>query len=198
MSKLCYLAAMSLQADSPVRASSPIVDPRFPVGNFIRPEGVTPELVAEAVEDLAGLPGHLRSAIEGLDDAKLDTPYRDGGWTVRHLVHHIADSHINAYMRIKLALTEDLPTIKLYDEKAWAELPDSTAAIASSLELIESLHTRWVLLLRALSPEQWHRAYLRPDRPGVPVSVETTALIYAWHSRHHVAHITSLRARKGW
>jgi hypothetical protein len=131
-----------------------------------------------------------------MDSGRLNTPYRDGGWTVRQLVHHIADSHMNAFIRVRFALTEDWPTIKTYDEDAWALLRDSTAPVEWSLELIESLHARWVMLLQSLNEEQWKRGFHHPEYGAM--SVELTTVVYAWHSRHHVAHITHLRSKEGW
>ena len=171
-------------------------DPRYPIGKFERPATITELDRTNAIASLAELPEQLRNAVEGLDSAQLATPYREGGWTVRQLVHHIADSHMNAYVRIKLGLTEDWPTIKPYDEKAWALLRDSAAPIEWSLTLVESLHARWVMLLQSLSEEQWSRGYRHPDSGDVPLDL--AALMYAWHSRHHVAHITHLRAQEGW
>jgi hypothetical protein len=171
-------------------------DPRFPVGRFARPETIAAEDRIHAIAALAGLPSHLRSAVAGLDRQRLDTPYRDGGWTVRQLVHHIADSHINALVRVRMALTEDWPTILPYDEKAWAKMPDYTAPVEWSLDLLESLHARWVMLLRSLDGEQWARGFNHPANG--PMTVEFATLLYAWHSRHHVAHITRLRERQGW
>lgn len=143
------------------------------------------------------MPENLRAAVEGLSAAQLDTPYRDGGWTVRQLVHHLADSHMNSYVRFRLALTEDWPTIKPYDEKLWAQLSDaSTAPVETSLELLTALHERWVLLLRSLTAEQWQRGYVHPDNSRQTLA--EAAALYAWHSRHHVAHITELRKRSGW
>jgi uncharacterized damage-inducible protein DinB len=164
-------------------------DPRFPVGRFVLPENVTAEDRLYAIAELAELPSQLRNAIDDLDDEQLDTPYRIGGWTVRQLVHHIADSHMNAYMRV-------MPTIKPYDERAWAELHDSAGPVEWSLELIESLHARWVMLLQSLSGDQWQCGFNHPERGAM--TVETVTLIYAWHSRHHVAHITHLRTREDW
>ena len=173
------------------------VDPRYPVGTFQKPEELTPHERMAAIADLAALPAKLSEALAGLDRERLDTPYREGGWTVRQLVHHIADSHMNAFIRVRLALTEDSPTIMPYDEKAWAKLHDSVAApVEWSLELIESLHARWVMMLQALDEEQWQRSFFHPERGGQ--TVEQTTLVYAWHSRHHVAHITHLRAERGW
>jgi len=172
------------------------VDPRYPIGKYERPQTITPEDRLNAIASLAEMPEQLRNAVDGLDSTQLNTPYREGGWTVRQLVHHIADSHMNAFIRVRLALTEDWPTIKTYDEKAWATLHDSAAPIEWSLELIESLHARWVMMLQSLTDEQWQRGYRHPE--DGPTTVEEATLIYAWHSRHHVAHITHLRAAGGW
>jgi uncharacterized damage-inducible protein DinB len=172
------------------------VDPRYPVGKFVAPETITPDERTGAIATLAELPEQLRNAVDGLDAAQLNTPYRDGGWTVRQLVHHIADSHMNAFVRIRLALTEDWPVIKPYDEKAWATLHDAAAPVEWSLELVESLHARWVMMLQSLKQEQWIRGYKHPENGSV--SVEKATLMYAWHSLHHVAHITRLRAKENW
>jgi uncharacterized damage-inducible protein DinB len=170
---------------------------RFPIGRFSPPAGSTEEVRAAQIETLRLLPERLRAAASGLSDSQLDTPYRDGGWTLRQVVHHVADSHANAYVRFKLALTEDWPTIKPYDEAAWARLADSrTLPIDGSLQLVEALHGRWVALLEALSGEDFEKGYNHPEM-GRQKLAEVLAL-YAWHSRHHTAHITSLRARQGW
>jgi hypothetical protein len=171
-------------------------DPRYPIGRFERPETISSEDRANAIATLAELPEQLRNAVEGLGSAQLNTPYRDGGWTVRQLVHHIADSHMNAFIRVRLALTEDWPTIKPYDEKAWATLHDSAAPIEWSLELIESLHARWVMLLQSFTEDQWIRGYRHPENGKSTLDLVT--LLYAWHSLHHVAHITHLRVSEGW
>ena len=172
------------------------VDPRYPAGKFERPEKITPDDRLNAIASIAEMPEELRNAVEGLDSDQLNTPYREGGWTVRQLVHHIADSHMNAFIRMRLALTEDWPTIKPYDEKAWATLHDSVAPVEWSLELIEALHARWVMMLQALTEEQWARGFNHPENG--PTRVEEATLLYAWHSRHHVAHITHLREAEGW
>jgi len=176
---------------------SSLEDLRYPVGHFTSPVGNNAEARAESIETLRLLPQRLRAAVAGLDDVQLDTPYREGGWTVRQVVHHVADSHANAYIRFKLALTEDWPTIKPYDEAAWARLADSrTLPIDGSLQLVEALHGRWVALLEALSGEDFEKGYNHPERGR-----ETLAgglAMYDWHSRHHTAHITGLRARQGW
>jgi len=177
-------------------ASEALEDLRYPIGRFQRPEPTMIEERLSAVATLAELPTMLRNAVDPLAGPRLDTPYREGGWTVRQLVHHIADSHMNAYTRVRLALTEDAPTICTYDENAWAQLEDSKAPIEWSLSLIESLHARWVMMLQPLTAAQWQRAFLHPENG--PITVELATLLYAWHSRHHVAHITRLCARNKW
>jgi uncharacterized damage-inducible protein DinB len=172
-------------------------DPRYPVGKFAPPATITAEDRRYALQTLAEMPEFLREAVRGLSQAQLDTPYREGGWSVRQLVHHIADSHCMALGRVKKALTEDWPLIVAYDEKAFAELADSLNAPAEwSLELIESVHARWVMLLQSLTEEQWKRGFRHPERG--PQSIEMGTLLYAWHALHHVAHITSLRAHEDW
>lgn len=172
-------------------------DLRFPVGKFKLPESVTIADRTAFVEQIAATPANLRAAVAGLDDSQLETPYRPGGWTVRQVIHHVPDSHLNSYTRFRLALTEDEPTIKTYREDQWAELPDArTLPVDVSLQLLENLHTRWVMLLRSLSGEQWKRKFRHADIGSV--NLEQTAALYAWHGRHHAAHITSLRDRRGW
>ena len=173
------------------------IDPRYPIGRFKRPEPISHQERTAAIAAIAAMPGQLRNAVQGLDREQLDTPYREGGWTVRQTVHHVADSHMNAFMRLRLALTEDWPTIKPYDEKVWAALADSTGApVGWSLDLLESLHARWVMVLDSLTPEQWTRGFKHPENG--PMSIEVATVMYAWHSKHHVAHITRLREQKGW
>jgi uncharacterized damage-inducible protein DinB len=172
-------------------------DLRYPIGKFVRPEVVVEEDLVTAMATLAEMPGRLLDAVDRLSMEQLDTPYREGGWTVRQLVHHVAESHMHAFLRVRLALTEDWPTIKPYDEKACAGLPDSLAPVDWSLELLESLHARWVMLLRSLTEAQWQRGFVHPET-GRRTTVEGATLLYAWHSRHHVAHITALRTREGW
>ena len=172
-------------------------DLRYPTGRFQSPQSITPQLRRVWIDEIAAAPAQLRAAVVGLTDDQLDTPYRPGGWTVRQVVHHVPESHMNAYVRIKLALTEDQPTIKPYDEALWAELPDvGDTPIEVSLELLDSLHDRWVRLLRLLSEQQWTRTFRHPEM-GL-MTVEKTLALYAWHGKHHVAHITSLRERNGW
>lgn len=172
-------------------------DFRYPIGRFSSPAASLPGIRAAQIQTLRLLPGRLRAAVAGLNDAQLDTPYREGGWTVRQVVHHLADSHAMAYTRCKLALTADWPTINPYDEAAWANLPDSRAfPIETSLAIIEGLHTRWVALLESMTEEDFRKGYVHPER-GKEMLVKMVAM-YDWHSRHHTAHITSLRARQGW
>jgi len=174
-----------------------MTDPRYPVGEFKAPGNVTEDQRRRLIGSLAGAPGRLRSAVEGLSPQQLDTPYRPEGWTVRQVVHHLADSHMNSYIRMKLALTEEQPTVKPYDEKRWAELEDArTAPPDVSLALLESVHHRWVLFLHSLGREDWSRTFHHPES-GV-VSLDLALQQYEWHGRHHTAHITSLRQRMGW
>lgn len=172
-------------------------DPRYPIGMFDR---VTPASAADRntlIKGIAAVPAQLRAAVEGLSPAQIETPYREGGWTVRQVVHHLPDSHMNAYVRFKLGLTEDFPTIKPYMEARWAELEDSRSApIEVSLSLLESLHARWVMLMQAMQAEEWARKLNHPE-DGV-ITLERMVAIYHWHGRHHVAQITSLRERNGW
>jgi len=161
------------------------------------PESVSAQERASFIEQIAEAPARLRAAVAGLNDAQLDTPYRPGGWSVRQLAHHVPDSHMNSYVRFRLALTEDTPVIKPYEEARWAELHDArTMPIEPSLALLESLHARWVPLLGSLSESDWARGFRHPEL-GV-VRLEQNAALYAWHGRHHVAHITRLRERMKW
>ncbi len=179
--------------------TSPAPDLRYPVGPFTFAAGAAPGTRDEWREEIRQLPGALARAVAGLDDGQLDTPYRPDGWTVRQLVHHVADSHLNAYVRLRLALTETGPTIRPYDERRWAELPDARALPPGpSLRLLEALHERWSALLDRLDPTDWPRTLVHPERPGEPLTVEWLVAHYAWHSRHHLAHVTSLRSREGW
>lgn len=179
-----------------VRQMPAEVDPRYPIGRFQALAEISSDDRLLAIVTLAELPSELRNVVRGFDGAQLDAPYREGGWTVRQVVHHLADSHMNAFIRVKLALTEEWPTIKPYDEAAWARLHDAAGPIEWSLELIESLHARWVMLLQSLQGPQWERGFVHPERGRQ--SVEAATLLYAWHSRHHVAHIQYLRQREEW
>jgi hypothetical protein len=172
-------------------------DPRFPIGKFHYEGTPSKEQLAKFISEIEQTPAAIRSAVGGLSPQQLDTPYRDGGWTVRQVVHHVPDSHMNAYVRFKLALTEDEPTIKPYFEDRWAKLADTQAtSIEVSLALLENLHTRWVQLLRSLGPEDWKRTFKHPEL-GLVV-LEKNVAIYAWHGKHHTAHIIELRKRMGW
>lgn len=172
-------------------------DLRYPVGRF---DGVPPRTPADRdamIHSIAETPANLRQAVGGLSDTQLDTPYRPDGWTVRQVVHHVPDSHMNAYVRFKLAMTEESPTIKAYNEKLWATLPDAkTAPVALSLTLLERLHERWVIFLRNLSPDDFARTFIHPEN-GL-MTLDKLLALYAWHGRHHTAHITSLRKRMNW
>jgi Mycothiol maleylpyruvate isomerase N-terminal domain. len=172
------------------------MDLRYPIGKFHFDGELNASVVGSWIDDLERLPALLRKAVDGLDDAQLDTAYRPGGWTVRQVVHHLADSHMNAYVRIKLALTEDNPVVKPYDEARWAELPDSGLPVEPSLLLVDALHTRWTHLLRSLTPADWAKTFVHPD--SGTATVGRTIGFYAWHGKHHTAHITSLRERMGW
>jgi hypothetical protein len=176
--------------------SDPLFAFRYPIGRF--DASVVSGLDRKAaIAILAALPENLRSAVSGLDDSQLDTPYREGGWTVRQVVHHLADSHAQAYGRLRLALTEDWPTITPYDEKAWAELLDAkTGPVNVSLSLLQALHARWVMLLESLTPDEWERGYVHPK--SGKQTVKQMVAVYDWHSRHHLAQIESLRERTGW
>ena len=172
-------------------------DLRYPIGPFKVEGRLTDEQILQAINEIAEAPTRLRAAVDGLSPEQLDTPYRPGGWTVRQVVHHLPDSHLNSYIRLKLALTEDQPIIKPYDENEWSNLADArTAPPEISLDLFESLHRRFVMVLRSLEPRDRDRTFVHPEI-GV-VSLEKNIALYAWHGRHHVAHITSLAERLGW
>lgn len=190
-------------------------DLRYPIGGLTIPDEITPEHRKRWVDQMAAAPANLRKAVEGLADEQLDTPYREGGWTVRQVVHHLPDSHLNGYMRIKLALTEDLPVIKTYDQEAWLAVADLGLSVEPSLRIFEGLHTLWAGLLSSLTDEQWRRGFVHPQLRDSPtgdepwrqffrhdghgvITVEGITPTYAWHGRHHTAHITSLRERMGW
>jgi hypothetical protein len=173
-------------------------DLRYPIGSFAAPAEIGAEQRADWIADLERLPRQLRDAVQGLTTEQIATPYRRGGWSVRQVVHHVPESHMHAYLRCKLALTEESPRIKPYDESRCAELEEvRLLPLEVSLTLLEALHQRWVTLLRSLSDEQFRRAYLHPEQDRL-VSVAEATGSYAWHGRHHLAHITSLREREGW
>ena len=172
-------------------------DPQFPIGKFSYPGPPEDHERAQWIDEIGEAPARVRAAVAGLSSPQLDTPYREGGWTVRQLVHHLPDSHMNAYVRFKLALTEDDPIIKPYAEDRWARLADSASTpIEVSLALLENLHLRWVCLVRSLGTREWRRAFRHPEHGLMPL--EKSLALYAWHGRHHTAHITQLRRRMGW
>ncbi len=171
-------------------------DLRYPIGKCHPVENISDAQRRQCIDAIAETPAKLRAAVAGLNDQQLDTPYRPGGWTVRQVVHHVPDSHMNSFVRCKLALTEDEPTIKPYDEKLWAELADAKEPIEPSLLLLENLHKRWVVLLNSLAPSDWQRKFRHPERG--PMTLDNNLQLYAWHGRHHVAHITGLRERNSW
>ena len=171
---------------------------KFPTGRFHRPSfPLPPAERTRMIDVIAETPSRLRAAVAGLSDQQLDTPYREGGWTVRQLVHHVPDSHINSYVRFRLGLTEDAPTIKTYEEAEWAQLADARSApIEMSLMLLDALHERWVILLRAMTDADWRREITHPEHGKLPL--DFFLALYAWHGPHHVAHVTGLRKRNGW
>jgi uncharacterized damage-inducible protein DinB len=174
-----------------------VSDPRFPIGKFHYDGPPNEEQRRNLISDIEKAPGALRSAVQGLSPQQIETPYREGGWTVRQVVHHVPDSHMNAYIRFKLALTEDEPTIKPYAEDRWAQLSDSQSTpIEVSLVLLDSLHDRFVQMLQGIKLEEWKRTFRHPDLGLMPL--EKNLALYAWHGKHHVAHITELRKRSGW
>lgn len=173
------------------------MDLRYPVGTFSFNGTLSADQRQALIDEIAATPERMRAAVAGLSDEQLDTPYRSGGWTVRQVVHHVSDSHLNSYTRFKLAITEDNPIVRGYDENLWANLPEAkTAPVDISLDLLEALHRRWVLFLRSFDEKDFERTFQHSEI-GV-VSMEKNLALYAWHGRHHVAHITSLRERNGW
>lgn len=174
-----------------------MTDPRYPIGKFTPKSSITAEERQDLIRQIEEAPAKLREAVKGLDDRQLDTPYREGGWTVRQVVHHLPDSHLNSYIRFKWTMTEDHPTIKTYEEPLWAELAEAKSApVEISLALLEALHKRWVLFLRSLSPSDFAKTFMHPENGTM--NLDRLVQLYAWHGRHHVAHITSLRERMKW
>ncbi len=177
--------------------AEPVGDLQYPIGKFVEDPDVTPEKRAGWMREIAEAPGMFRAAVAGLGGAQLDTPYRPGGWTLRQVVHHMPDAHLHTLVRFRLALTEDNPLIPAYSPGKWADLPDAkTADVEVSLALLEAVHARWLLLLAAMQPAEFARTFRRPD--GQIVSLDRALQTYAWHGRHHAAHITGLRQRMGW
>ena len=171
-------------------------DPRYPIGKFTFDRDATPQKRAGWIQEITAAPAALRKAVAGLTPAQLDTRYRDGGWTVRQVVHHLADSHMNSFVRFKLALTEDTPQIKPYSQDAWVTLADAQGDIGTSLSILEGLHARWTALLLSMKPEDFSRTFMHPENG--PTTLDRAMQIYCWHGKHHTAHITTLRGRQGW
>jgi hypothetical protein len=174
-----------------------MTDLRYPIGTFAPKDQYTPEEISAFVDRIETLPARLEAAVQHLTPAQFDTPYRAGGWTVRQVVHHVADSHLNSYIRVKWTLTEPTPTIKAYDEKAWAETPDYQLDPALSLQLLKALHAKWVALYRSLRADDLQREFIHPETKK-SVRLDRLAGLYAWHGDHHLAHITGLKERMGW
>ena len=173
------------------------MDHRYPIGKFEASASLDARQRSECLRQMAEAPARFREAVRGLDDAQLDTPYRPGGWTIRQVVHHMADSHVNGYIRYRMALTEDHPAVKSYDQTAWAELADArTLPVETSLAILEGVHRRWVALAESLTEADYARTFLHPERGAV--RLDSNLAMYAWHGRHHAAHILGLRERMGW
>ena len=174
-----------------------MTDLRYPTGKLSYDADLTAQKRASLIDRIASTPPALRAAVQGLTDAQLDTPYRPGGWSVRQVVHHVPDSHVNAYIRFKLALTEENPTIKPYREAEWANLADTPLTpVDTSLSLLEAVHHRWVILLKSMGDGDFARPLIHPENG--PMTLDALLSMYAWHGRHHTAHITGLRQRQGW
>lgn len=171
---------------------------RYPIGSFEKPDKITGEMISRYITELSRFPEHLRSEVEKLSEDQLDTVYRPGGWTIRQVVHHCVDSHMNSLVRLKLTLTEDNPTIKPYFEDRWAELTDSKSMpVEPALKMLEGIHERWTFLLAGLTDEQWKRSFIHPEH-GRAVRLDQNTALYVWHCRHHLNHITTLKKSKGW
>lgn len=171
---------------------------KYPVGRYQKPDVFTKEILTESIFVIEQFPKKIKQEVESLSDEQLDTPYRPDGWTVRQVVHHCADSHINAFIRIKMALTEDTPTIKPYSEALWAELADGkNLPIQPSLSIIENVHLRWVTVLKTMKDKDFDRSFIHPEK-GKKLSLHESTGMYAWHCNHHLAHITALKKRNGW
>jgi uncharacterized damage-inducible protein DinB len=175
---------------------APEIDPRYPIGTYKYENAFTDTQRQHLITTIAELPVKIRAAVAGLNDRQLDTPYREGGWTVRQTVHHVADSHMNSFIRFRLGITEHNPTIKPYHEELWADIADAKEPVEVSLTLLDSLHRRMDVMLRSFKPDYWQRTVVHPDNGQM--TLDKMLGLYAWHSRHHVAHITELRKRMGW
>jgi uncharacterized damage-inducible protein DinB len=174
-----------------------MTDPRYPIGKFVFEGTIDAAQRQRWIEEVASQPSRLREAVAGLSDAQLDMPYREGGWTVRQVTHHVPDSHMNSYIRFKLALTEDNPTIKPYEEAAWANLADSKLPVEVSLRLLEAVHERWVVLLKSLTDADYQKTFVHPQS-GKTSELARVLGLYAWHGNHHIAHVTELRKKMNW
>lgn len=170
---------------------------RYPIGKFAAQETYTRVELKQFIDSIESFPQRLENEIKYLSDSQLDTPYREGGWTVRQVVHHLADSHTHAYIRVKWTLTEDSPVIKAYLEKQWAETPENKAEVALSLAVLKALHTKWVALLKLIPDDKLQRYFVHPETKR-QVSIATLMGMYSWHGNHHLAHITGLKTRMGW
>jgi len=174
-----------------------MTDPQYPIGKFVLDPDATPEKRKRWIEEVAAAPAMFRKAVAHLKDAQLDTPYREGGWTLRQVIHHMSDSHLHTLVRFRVALTEDQPAITGYDPAKWGELPDAkTGPVDVSLALLDAIHARWILLLKSMTPADFARAFRRPD--GQVVTLDRALQLYAWHGKHHAAQITGLRQRMQW
>ena len=177
--------------------TKPMTDPRYPVGKFPGKRKLAPEERKHMIHSISEAPKRFREAVKGLNDQQLDTPYREGGWTVRQVIHHLADSHMNAYIRMRFTLTENNPTVKAYDENLWAKLEDArTAPVEPSLNMLDGIHHRWMLLLNSLGDVDFERSMQHSENGSM--TLDDHLIDYEWHGRHHAAHITSLRAAKNW
>lgn len=173
------------------------MDPSYPIGKFQPQVSYSADDLSAFITRIETLPARLEAAVKGMTDQQLDTPYRDGGWTVRQVLHHVPDSHMNSYIRIKWALTEETPVIKAYDEKTWAETPEMQMPVEMSIALLKALHVKWTRLMRSLTPAHLKREFIHPD--GMKkVPLERLIHLYAWHGDHHLAHITTLKEKMGW
>jgi uncharacterized damage-inducible protein DinB len=171
---------------------------RYPIGRFKATLDPSKDQIEQWIKAIEAAPAQIRTAAASLNDEQLDTPYREGGWTLRQVIHHVADSHLNSYIRFKWTLTEDKPIIKAYNEGDWAELPEAkTGPIALSLDLLDNLHRRWVVMLKNITDEQWERTFIHPES-NKEISLGTLVGLYAWHGQHHLGHIEALKKTKGW
>ena len=170
---------------------------KYPIGKFLTPDTISEQSLKEATTYLLSFPQYLEETVKGFSEKQLNTPYRPGGWTVKQVVHHVADSHMNALMRFKLALTEENPTIKPYDEAAWAQMSDYSLPIETSLSMIKGIHYKWAVILESMEPLDFEKTYFHPESQA-SVALSEVTLMYQWHSQHHLAHIQHLMIREKW